>query len=71
MYTKEDIIDLQNDIEYWKNKYNNLYQELIIMSNKIDKAVEYINRNLKSSISVDAGMRLEKVKNILQGDDKE
>lgn len=71
MYTKEDIIDLQNDIEYWKNKYDELYLQNLIYHYTIIQCIEYIedyaNKNFISDDPETWDTVIKDIRDILKG----
>ena len=71
MYTKEDIIDLQNDIEYWKNKYDDIYLQNLIYHYTIIQCIEYIedyaDKNFISNDSETWNTEIKDIRDILKG----
>ena len=42
-YSKEDIIEMQEDIEWWTNRFNAVQRGYENLQQRIDKAIEYIS----------------------------
>ena len=46
-YTKEDIIEMQEDITWWQNRFNAVQRDYEELKIKIDKAIEYIKEHIR------------------------
>ena len=42
-YTKEDIIEMQEDITWWQNRFNAVQRDYENLQQRIDNAIEEIN----------------------------
>ena len=51
-YTKEDIIEMQEDITWWHNRFNAVQRDYENLQQKIDKAIEYCDRYLQLDLEL-------------------